>query len=372
MKIAILGIGTELTDGQILNRNGQWLSQRMYELGVRTSSHVVVPDETPLILRALDFASGQADLIFVTGGLGPTSDDFTRDVISAWTQKKLIFHEASWIHVETQLKSRGLQIKDMHKQECFFPETSKVFQNNNGTANAFSIQHQGKWIFVLPGPPKEIETLWKDFLHKELAEICQGIDAQKTWSWDCIGLAEADLAAKIEKDLPGCPLQKGYRVHLPYVEFKLFYKQSEQSSMQKWRDRVEVILGPWIISRNGQDAAQELVQKLKSSEASSKGVWICDELTQSFLIQRFLSAGQTLLQTHPFLFNQKMPNSAPEGNGLRLYPSEEVLKAKIELYSAGSVRKVEVQAPDRFASWPERQKQFFSEMALVQWLKHIQ
>jgi nicotinamide-nucleotide amidase len=371
MKIAIIGVGTELTDGQILNRNGQWLSQRMYELGVQTTSHVVVPDETSLILQALDFAHAQAEILFVTGGLGPTSDDFTRDVISQWTKQRLEFDEKSWQHLQSQLTSRGLPATDMHKQECFFPKSAKVFRNNNGTANAFSMKQGGHWIFVLPGPPKEIETLWKDFLHTELREICRDVDAQRTWSWDCIGLAEADLAARIEKEFGGCPLQKGYRVHLPYVEFKLFYPESKKTEMLMWKDKVEKILSSWIISRDGKDILPELVEKLKAKGAP---VWICDELTQSSLLQRFVGSSQGLLKDGVFSFCQRMPANIPAGIGLHLCAShlgQSPLLAVFEYYVDGDKQSVECQAPERFSAWPERQKQFFSEMALVHWLRRL-
>ena len=99
-KATILGVGTELTTGQIVNKNGSWISEKLIPYGVETAAHIVVPDSRELIFNALNYCAQNSDLIFVTGGLGPTSDDFTRELISEWSKTKLLFDETSWGHVQ--------------------------------------------------------------------------------------------------------------------------------------------------------------------------------------------------------------------------------------------------------------------------------
>lgn len=229
MKASIIGIGTELTLGQILNRNAQWISEKLQLLGVETVIHLAVPDNETLILEALDFSARHSDLLFTTGGLGPTTDDFTKDVIAKWTGKKLIYDQTSWDRIVEIFNNRGATIREFQKQQAYFPEGSQILTNNAGTANAFSMNVSApttpKKLYVLPGPPLEIETLWADHIGHELEVLCKDLDPYLTYSWDCQNAGESEIAFRTEAALEGCTFTKGYRVHKPYVEVKLsFYK----------------------------------------------------------------------------------------------------------------------------------------------------
>ena len=109
-KVGILAIGTELTDGQTTNTNARWLAEKCGDLGAEVPLHVTVPDERGAILRALSWMASQTSLLIVTGGLGPTSDDFTRDVIAEWTGLNPEFHPESWAHIESRLTTLGVRI----------------------------------------------------------------------------------------------------------------------------------------------------------------------------------------------------------------------------------------------------------------------
>src|SRR4051812_5082741 len=106
MTAAVLGVGTEITSGQILNSNAQWISQKLKGLGVEVLYHHVVPDDRGLILESLKILE-KCDFIFVTGGLGPTTDDFTRDIIAEWAKKDLIYDEKSYERIVERFKSRN-------------------------------------------------------------------------------------------------------------------------------------------------------------------------------------------------------------------------------------------------------------------------
>ena len=120
INVATLAVGTEVTDGQIVDRNSAMLSQLVIDLGFSVIEHRAVPDDRPLILDALNELGSKVDIIFVTGGLGPTSDDFTRELIADYVSQKLIFNEESWQHVVTTLKSRGVAAREIQKQQCYF------------------------------------------------------------------------------------------------------------------------------------------------------------------------------------------------------------------------------------------------------------
>lgn len=242
MKASIIGIGTEITTGQILNSNGQWLSKKLNQLGVEISTHVVVPDDHKLILQTLDFCKDKSEIIFVTGGLGPTSDDFTRDVVAKWTLKKMVYDPKSYAKIELRLKERGIVMRDFQKQQCYYPQDSEILENSMGSANAFYIKAKRKKIFVLPGPPKEIEAIWNDHLEKIFFDLTKNLDRLVTKAWKCVGVGESEVAHRVEHALKGCKLTKGYRFHPPYVEVKLSYYESEKKSALKWVAKVEAAI----------------------------------------------------------------------------------------------------------------------------------
>ena len=97
---AILAIGSELLSGQITNRNSVWISKELFNYGIATDLHLVVDDIKDKISNWIELASKECDHIFITGGLGPTSDDLTRDAIAAWAGLELEFEEESWTHVK--------------------------------------------------------------------------------------------------------------------------------------------------------------------------------------------------------------------------------------------------------------------------------
>ena len=146
MKASVLAIGTELTNGQILNKNAATISQKLKTFGLQTELHLTVPDNHKLMLESMRYLEAQSDLIFITGGLGPTSDDFTRDVVSTWVGKPLQFDENSWNQIVQRLTVRGLQVREIQRQQCFFPEGSEILQNKEGTANAFRLFQKADFL----------------------------------------------------------------------------------------------------------------------------------------------------------------------------------------------------------------------------------
>lgn len=233
-KIAILGVGSELTSGQTQNTNASWLSDQLTKLGLQCHLHLVVPDEENLILKALDWAQSTSDIIFTTGGLGPTSDDFTRDMLAKKFNKKLEFNTESLEHIQSRLQARGIVLVEAHKKQCYFPQGARILQNSQGSAHGFEFTENKTKIICLPGPPKEIQAIWKDHLLRDFSSLSLKIDAFMTKSWDVLGHPESLVAEHIEpilaKEIPEFIQNKkaiiGYRIHLPYVEVKLSYYAS--------------------------------------------------------------------------------------------------------------------------------------------------
>ena len=224
-KASVLTIGTEITDGQIVNSNAQWLSQKLNDYGIAIVLHLSTPDNEALIKSALSLAQSQSELLFVCGGLGPTSDDITRHVLSDFLSVPLEFSESSWTDVKAKLENRHVTLREGHRQQCLIPQGSTIFTNSVGVAPGFYLTKNNKHFWALPGPPFEIEGLWNDFIDTQLKKSFSFQSNLKLQTWLCLGIAESDLAHKTEEFFRSYSFQKtiGYRLQVPYVEIKLWH-----------------------------------------------------------------------------------------------------------------------------------------------------
>lgn len=364
MKASVLGIGTELTDGQITNKNASWISAQLKSLGLTTSIHIAVPDEQDLMMRALKICAEESELIFVTGGLGPTSDDFTRDVVNAWAGTKLEFDESSWQHVYDRLTSRGYVPKEIQKQQCYFPGGAKVLKNNHGTANAFQMHSHGKHVFVLPGPPREIESVWQDHIAGWLNKNFAHIDPFVTRKWDTLGLGESDVAVMTEEALAGVEVLKGYRVHLPYVEVKVSYHRSEEKKYSAPIEKLEQALKAITISRDGEDLVETLAAKL----AKASSFHFADEASDGFLLNRIQPLFKKISGVNWSFANRD--TSASSEIVLKLLSSGEN-QARATLNHGENFFAEEFSSPYKTTNMLERRKQYFAERALIFWARNL-
>lgn len=372
MKASILAVGTELTTGQILNRNAATLSEKLNRHGVQILAHVTVPDHRTLILDQLKALEEISDLIFITGGLGPTSDDFTRDVVADWLQQPLKFDEGSWQHIQQRLSSRGYPVREIQKQQCYYPENATVLENKEGTANAFRCQKSDKEIFVLPGPPREIESVWNDHIETWLKAATTNLNRRKTKSWDTMGKGESDVATLVEEVLAQFPkskqLEVGYRVHLPYVEVKISYDENQSGVFQETFFQVNEKLKAITITRDFEDIAETLAQKIVKTD---------------FTIYDFVSKGYLHTRLSPFLkkipqwsFKQSEPKDITldffenEDDFLALLPYEEFTCFVIGAHQSRRMQKI-IEAPMKSPLMQERRQQYFSEMALVEFTRTL-
>jgi molybdenum cofactor synthesis domain-containing protein len=287
-RASILAVGTELTTGQITNRNAATISERLVQLGIEVVLHETVPDDRDAIKQALERCWATSRLVFVCGGLGPTTDDFTRDVIADWLKCPLEYYEPSWIKIQERLKKFGIPVAPSNEQQAYYPQGADVLKNAQGTADGFSCriqrdQNMGR-MWVLPGPPREIDAIWQDndltaLIKKELPE---GIEPLKLFTWECLGKSEAELGEITEAAIQGSGLQTGYRAHRPYVEVKLWVPESKISENQTWIDKLDAAIATWTVARNGEDLGKQLVALLKRAEA----IDIVDSCSAGFLMER--------------------------------------------------------------------------------------
>ncbi|NLY84764.1 MAG: competence/damage-inducible protein A [Tissierellia bacterium] len=162
MKAEIITIGTEITTGSILNTNSKYLASKLLELGIETYYHTSVDDNVERIKEVIDISLKRADLIVTTGGLGPTQDDITKEIISEALGLKLIDDEDILEIIKEKFNSLNRKMSLNNLKQAKKPEGSIFLNNNIGTAPGIFIKRANKTIVMLPGPPIEMETMFNN------------------------------------------------------------------------------------------------------------------------------------------------------------------------------------------------------------------
>jgi len=162
MKAEILAVGTELLMGQIANTNAQYISSRLPDVGVSVYYHDVVGDNPERLRECLELAMSRSDVIIMTGGLGPTQDDLTKETVAAVVNRKLVLHQESLDKIETFFCNINRQMTQNNIKQAYLPEGSIIIKNNNGTAPGCIIEEKGKVIIMLPGPPSEMKPMFEE------------------------------------------------------------------------------------------------------------------------------------------------------------------------------------------------------------------
>jgi nicotinamide-nucleotide amidase len=159
VKAEIITIGNELITGIQVDTNGPYLAQRLFGQGISVQKIVSVGDEAGAIADALQESITRSDLVLITGGLGPTRDDVTTEVVTKALKKKLVFYPEALDHINKILGSYNVPMTEGQKKQAYFPEGAEIIPNPKGTAPGFLIK-EGKTLLVfLPGVPRELETM---------------------------------------------------------------------------------------------------------------------------------------------------------------------------------------------------------------------
>ena len=142
MRAEVISIGDELTSGQRLDTNTQWLSRRLGELGVETAFHTTVADDLDANVAVFRAAIERADIVIASGGLGPTADDLTREALARAAGRDLVFDEGALRHIEQLFARRSRPMPERNKVQAWFPAGSRVVPNPQGTARGST------WTFL--------------------------------------------------------------------------------------------------------------------------------------------------------------------------------------------------------------------------------
>jgi len=262
----VICVGSEILFGDILNTNTKYLSSRMTDLGISVYYQSVVGDYEKDLLDAIELAVNRSDIIILTGGLGPTSDDITKEMVSKHFNASLVMDEKSKDRLEGFFIKRGYTMTENNYKQALIPDIGKALDNNNGTAPGIYIAHQNKHIAILPGPPGEMQPMFEDMLVPILKEHIHVYIYSKTLK--LIGIGESEAASRIQHiiDRYKNPIIAPY-AKLSEVHFKITGKGTSKAICKVLVENAEAeireILGDYIYTDTSLNMPEIIINLLK-------------------------------------------------------------------------------------------------------------
>lgn len=230
----LLTIGDEILYGQIVDTNAQWMSVELDKVGIKVIRKTSVGDQEQEILTAFAEAEKRADIILITGGLGPTSDDLTKPLLAKYFNCELVMNEEALAEVTAFFKSRGREMTEMNRQQAALPSACTKITNPIGTAPGMWFDRKGKIFMSMPGVPHEMKKMMTERVIPKLRETFRMPVIQHKVI-RTIGIGESFLADKIsvwEKSLP-THIKLAYLPSLGEVKLRLTGFGEDAASLEK-------------------------------------------------------------------------------------------------------------------------------------------
>lgn len=191
----IISVGTEILLGDILNTDAQYLSIELARLGISVIHQSTVGDNRERLLAQLDEAAKRSDIIILSGGLGPTPDDLTKEVCCEFFDKEMYLHEPTVEKIKSYFSSKGMEMAQSNLKQAMLPKDCVIFPNDNGTAPGMAIEKDGVHILVLPGPPRELKPMFKNCALPYLRQFSDRIIVSHNIR--TFGIGESAMAEKV-------------------------------------------------------------------------------------------------------------------------------------------------------------------------------
>ena len=264
MKAELISIGTELLLGDIVNTNAQFLAKELATLGIDVYHQCVIGDNEERVLRAFKEAFDRCDIIITTGGLGPTQDDLTKELGAKYFNKKMILHEPSLEWIKKYLDIKDEEALEANKKQAYFPEGATILLNEKGTAPGAIISENNKTLIILPGPPKEMKSMFNNHVVKYLSDMTGEVIKSKTLR--IFGIGESLMAKKINDIIQNstnptvAPYAKDYEVTLR-VTAKEKNEEKCEALINPKCEEIKSILGEYIYGE-GETSLDTVVAEL--------------------------------------------------------------------------------------------------------------
>ncbi|MGB8353380.1 MAG: competence/damage-inducible protein A [Chthoniobacteraceae bacterium] len=284
MRVEVINTGTELLLGNVVNTHLAFLAQELFPLGLRVERQVTVPDGSA-IRDALVDSFDRADVVLVTGGLGPTTDDITREITAELLGLQLAEDAGVVRAIQERFNRRGIQLTDRVKRQAQVPEGAVVLQNTNGTAPGLYLTHakagRAIHIFLLPGPPRELKPMFSDVAVPILKKLIPAGEAPECRSYRAVGIGESNVEAMVGEQLLAIEgIELGYCARSGEVDVRVI---GSRAVVERAEAIILAHLKDYIVSQDSSSLEQVVVENLIRR---GETVAVVESCTGGFLANR--------------------------------------------------------------------------------------
>lgn len=302
MRAEIITIGDELLIGQVINTNASYIGQKLSEIGIRVGRIVSVGDAESDIISELKYAFENFDVVILTGGLGPTHDDVTKNAICKFFDTELVLNEDVLNQVKEFLAKRGVGLNEANRSQALVPKKAKIINNRWGTAPGLLFEENGKIVIVMPGVPREMQGMMENFVINYLAEKSAG-NVIKQRILKTTGIPESYLYEKLKETvhevekfckIAFLPSPTGVKIRITvHAENKEKADDIVKEVERKFREKVDKYIYGVDDEELEEVVGKLLVERgLKIAVAEScTGGLICDRITNVSGSSRYFEHG---------------------------------------------------------------------------------
>ena len=265
-RAAIISVGNELLNGNTVDTNSNWLAGRLLSISIPVVYSCAVIDDIEEIKNAIEYTSGKADIILITGGLGPTDDDITRDGIAKFLDVKLEYHPDIFEKIKKFFAVRNYPMPEKNKIQAYLPAGASEIENNLGTAPGIFYKSGKKIIAAMPGVPSEMKQMFDEAVLPKLKEISGGefLIVRKV---RCIGAGESTIAEMLgdsmnrgRNPLINCTVDCG--IITLHIVAKAKDKKTAETMAKKDIEKLCGLLGSLVYGLDEQSLAEVVGKKL--------------------------------------------------------------------------------------------------------------
>jgi len=273
MGVELLTIGTELLLGQIVDTNASWMAQRLAEAGIDVFYKSTVGDNWGRIEAAIRLAMSRADVLIMTGGLGPTEDDLTREVLAAVLNRPLRLDQAVLQHIEERFARRRVAMAENNRKQAMVPEGAEVLHNPRGTAPGLLLKSDGRVLVCMPGVPSEMKPMMLDQVIPKIRDVFGIRSRIVSRVLKACGISESTLDQRIGdyfREMRNPTI--GVLAHMGEIHVRLTCKGEDPAEIARLLDDLEVKirerLGHLIFGRDD-ERLEAVVGKLLRERAAT-------------------------------------------------------------------------------------------------------
>jgi len=275
MNAEIIAVGSEMLGVSKVDTNSLYLTAELNKLGIEVVAKSVIGDDRSRLAEAVRGAIGRSEVLILSGGLGPTEDDVTRDAVAQALDRKLIYDEeiAAWL--EQRFAAARRKMVEINKRQAFLVEGAEALSNDRGTAPGQWVEESGRFVMLLPGPPHELKSMFERHCIPRLARVAPKQEI-RTLFWRVTGMGESDLDHLI------APVYKKYenpattilaasgdlQIHL---RARCGTAAEADALLAEVAGPMELLLGDRLYSRNG-DPLEVVVGQLLAEKSATVSV----------------------------------------------------------------------------------------------------